>query len=102
MGVVVSSAYPMVFYPVTAPLRQRMRKKDPLLRPTSRSRVDSFFAVCLVVDVLAGCAAATGVDLGTMNATTASFGSLGSRCSCQPLCIGGSSAGQTRKGTSGF
>ena len=23
----------MVFYPVTAPLRQMMRKKDPLLRP---------------------------------------------------------------------
>jgi amino acid permease len=65
--VVVSSTYPMVFYPVTAPLRQRMRKKDSLLRVVSRPRVDAFFAVCVMFDVLAGCAAASGVDLGTVN-----------------------------------
>jgi amino acid permease len=65
--VVVTSTYPMVFYSLTAPLRQRMWKKDPLLRQAHRPRVDAFFAVCLVVDVLAGCAAASGVDLGTVN-----------------------------------
>merc|ERR1719174_3601523 len=58
----------MVFYPVTAPLRQRMQKKDSLLGEASESHVDAlFFAICLVVDVLAGCAAASGVDLGTVN-----------------------------------
>jgi amino acid permease len=65
--VVVSSTYPMVFYPVTAPLRQRMRKKDSLLRPVHRPRVDAFFAVCVLFVVLAGCSAASGVDLGTVN-----------------------------------
>merc|ERR1719201_2349589 len=50
--VVVSSTYPMVFYPVTAPLRQRMQKKDSLLRPVHRPRVDAFFAVCIMFVVL--------------------------------------------------
>jgi hypothetical protein len=57
----------MVFYPVTAPLRQRMLKKDSLLRAVHQPRVDPFFAVCVLFDVLAGCAAASGVDLGTVN-----------------------------------
>merc|ERR1719440_1355368 len=59
----------MVFYPVTAPLRQRMRKKDPLLRPVYMPDRRSllFFGLCLADDVLAGCAAASGVDLGTVN-----------------------------------
>jgi hypothetical protein len=57
----------MVFYPVTAPLRQSMRKKDPLLPPAYFPRVDAFFAICLLVDVFAGVAAASGVDLGTLN-----------------------------------
>lgn len=66
--VVVSSTYPMVFYPVTAPLRQSMLKKDPLLRRSAAALPDaSFFAVCAVVVVLAGCAAASGVELGTVN-----------------------------------
>merc|ERR1719201_441972 len=61
--IVVSSTYPMVFYPVTAPLRQRMQKKDPLLSEAPVPRADAFFAVCVVVDILAGLAAASGVDL---------------------------------------
>ena len=48
--VVVSSTYPMVFYPVTAPLRQRLRKTEPLLRPAYLPRFDAFFAICLLVD----------------------------------------------------
>merc|ERR1712232_141278 len=63
--VVVSSMYPMVFYPVTAPLRQALRKKDPLIAESRRDC--TFFAVCVAVDVLAGLTASTGVDLGTVN-----------------------------------
>jgi amino acid permease len=90
--VVVAGMYPLVLYPITAPLRQGLRRKVPLRSPGLRlaspggptmleeplldgsgegpedvSSSSAFFCGCAVVDVLAGLAAATGFDLGRVN-----------------------------------
>jgi amino acid permease len=106
--IVVAGMYPLVLYPITAPLRQRAGEgsgkestkgpskhlpehlrsplmrlpspggptvlEEPLLRPSKDGPAEdgdgasrTFFFGCVVVDVLAGLAAATGFDLGGIN-----------------------------------